>query len=45
MVGWHHQLNGCEFEPTSGDSQGLRILACFSPWGLRFGHDLMIEQK
>ena len=19
MVGWHHQLNGCEFEQTLGD--------------------------
>ena len=19
MVGWHHQLNGCEFEQTPGD--------------------------
>ena len=35
MVGWHHQLNGREFEPTSGDNQGLRTLACFSPWVLR----------
>ena len=22
MVGWHHQLNGCEFEQTLGDSEG-----------------------
>ena len=33
MVGWHHQLNGHEFEqaPEFGDKQ--RILACCSPWG------------
>ena len=22
MVGWHHQLNGCEFEQTLGDNEG-----------------------
>ena len=22
MVGWHHRLNGHEFEPTLGDSEG-----------------------
>ena len=21
MVGWHHQLNGCEFEQTQGDKE------------------------
>ena len=33
MVGWHHQLNGHEFEqaPGIGDEQGG--LACCSPWG------------
>ena len=32
MVGWHHQLNGHEFEqaPRVGDGQGS--LACCSPW-------------
>ena len=28
MFGWHHQLNGHEFE----DSKGLGSLACCSPW-------------
>ena len=23
MVGWHHQLNGHEFEQTLGDNEGL----------------------
>ena len=23
MVGWHQQLNGCEFEQTPRDSEGL----------------------
>ena len=35
MVRQHHQLNGCEFEQTSGDSGGQRNLACCSPWGLK----------
>ena len=32
MVGWHHRLNGREFEqaPGVGDGQGAR--ACCSPW-------------
>ena len=33
MVGWHHQLNGHEFEQTPGDSEGQGNLACCSPWG------------
>ena len=31
MVGWHHQLNGHEFEQTLGDSESQRNLACCSP--------------
>ena len=30
MVGWHHQLNGYEFEQTLGDSEGQGTLACYS---------------
>ena len=33
MVGWHHQLNGHEFEQTPGDSEGQGCLECYSPWG------------
>ena len=33
MVGWHHRLNGYEFEQTSGDSEGPGSLTCCSPWG------------
>ena len=33
MVGWHHQLNGHEFEQTVGDSDGQGSLACYSPRG------------
>ena len=32
MVGWHHRLNGHEFEKTLGDSEGQGSLACSSPW-------------
>ena len=32
MVGWHHWLNGCEFEQTLGDGEGQGSLACCSPW-------------
>ena len=33
MVGWHHRLNGHEFEQglEVGDGQGSP--ACFNPWG------------
>ena len=33
MVGWHHQLNGHEFEQAPGDGKGQGSLAFFSPWG------------
>ena len=33
MVGWHHRLNGHEFEQTLGESEGQESLACCSPWG------------
>ena len=35
MVGWHHRINGHEFEfdQTPGDSEGQGSLACCSPWG------------
>ena len=32
-VGWHHWLNGHEFEQTLGDGEGQRSVACYSPWG------------
>ena len=32
MVGWHHWLNGHEFEQILGDSGGQRSLACYNPW-------------
>ena len=33
MVGWHHQLNGPEFEQAPGVGEGQGSLACYSPWG------------
>ena len=33
MVGWHHRLNGYEFEQTPGDGEEQGYLACCSPWG------------
>ena len=33
MVGWHHQLEGYEFEQTLGDGEGQGSLVCCSPWG------------
>ena len=45
MIGWHHWLNGHEFEQTLGDSRGQRNLACCSPWGCRVRRDLATEQQ
>ena len=40
MVGWHHRLNGQEFEQTPGDRQDRKTwCAACSPWGCRVGHD------
>ena len=35
MVGWHHRLNGHEFEQTLGVGDGQGSLACCSAWGRR----------
>ena len=32
MAGWHHWLNGHEFEQTPGDGEGQGSLECCSPW-------------
>ena len=39
MVGWHHWLNGHEFEWTLGVGDGQGGLACYSPRGGRVRHD------
>ena len=33
MVGWHHRLNGREFEQAPGVSDGQGSLEFCSPWG------------
>ena len=35
MVGWHHQLDGHEFEQPPGVGDGQTGLVCCSPWGHR----------
>ena len=42
MAGWHHRLNGLEFErtPGVGDTQGS--LACYDSWGRK--ESVMTEQ-
>ena len=35
MLGWHHQLDGQEFEQTLGDSEGQRSLVCCSSRGYK----------
>ena len=35
MVGWHHQLNGREFEQAPGVGDGQGGLMCCSPWGYK----------
>ena len=32
MVGWHHRLNGHEFQQALGDGEGKGSLACCSSW-------------
>ena len=38
MVGWHHQLDGHEFEQAPGVGNGQGSLACCSPWGCKESH-------
>ena len=33
MAGWHHRLDGHEFEWTTGDGDGQGGLACCDSWG------------
>ena len=35
MVGWHHRLDGHEFEQAPGVGYGQGGLACCSPWGCK----------
>ena len=38
MAGWHHLLDGHEFEQAPGVGDGQGSLVCCSPWGRRAGH-------
>ena len=42
MVGWHHRLDGHEFEQALGVGDGQGSLVCCSPW---VKHDWAIELK
>ena len=33
MFGWHHRLNGHEYEQALGDAKGQRSLAGYGLWG------------
>ena len=35
MAGWHHRLDGHEFEQVPGIGDGQGSLACCSPWGCK----------
>ena len=35
MVGWHHRLDGHEFEQVLGVGDGQGSLVCRSPWGCK----------
>ena len=35
MIGWHHRLDGHEFEQALGVGDGQGSLGCCSPWGLK----------
>ena len=35
IVGWHHRLDGHEFEQALGVGDGQGSLACYSPWGCK----------
>ena len=42
-LGWHHGLNGHEFEQAPGVGAGQGSLACCSPWGRRVRHGGVTE--
>ena len=44
MVGWHHWLNGLEFEQTQGDSDEQKSLVCCTSW-VCVRHNLVTEQQ
>ena len=44
MVGWHHLIDGHEFEQTPGNVEEQGTLACCSPWGHKES-DLATEEQ
>ena len=45
MVGWHHQLNGCEVGQALGVGEGRGSQVCCSPRDCRVGHNRATEQQ
>ena len=46
MAGWHHRLNGHEFEQTKGDSEGQGKSGVLQSMGSqRVRYDLKTEQQ
>ena len=45
MVRWLHRFNGHELGQTPGDGEGWGGLVCCSPWGLRVGDDLELNNN
>ena len=43
MVGWHHRLDGHEFEQALGVGDEQESLVCCTPWGRRVRHDWVTE--
>ena len=45
LIGWHHLLNGREFEQTPGDGEGQGGLACCHAWDHRVRYDRATKQQ
>ena len=45
MIGWHHWLNGYDFEQTLGDSEGQGSLVFCSSWGHKESYNLATEKE
>ena len=43
MAGWHHRLDGHDFEQAPGVGDGQGSLSCCIPWGCRVRHDWVTE--
>ena len=39
MVGWHHRLDGCEFEQAPAGGEGQGSVVCCNRGGRRVEHD------